>query len=295
MTLIAATTENPGFSVNAPLLSRSVVLQLHQLSVADLRTLVLRALSAPHGLADTVQFEEHALEAVVRLSLGDARRALTTLEAAAGNAVDGVVTVEGVEAAVQQAMVRYDHDGDEHFDTISAFIKSMRGSDVDAALHWLAKMLVAGEDPRFIARRIVILASEDIGMADPTALQVATAAMQAVAQIGMPEARIVLAQAVVHCALAPKSNASYLAINAAMQDVEQGRTGGVPAHLKNSTFGKQEALAGYVYPHDDPAGVVPQSYGPVGRELPSYYAPSEHGAEARFRAVLEHLRSVLRR
>ena len=294
VTLIAATTENPGFSVNAPLLSRSVVLQLHSLSEDDLRTLVKRALAAPHGLADAVRLSDAALDAVVRLSLGDARRALTTLEAASGNAEDGEVTVDAVEAAVQQAMVRYDHDGDEHYDTISAFIKSMRGSDVDAALHWLAKMLVAGEDPRFIARRIVILASEDIGMADPTALQTAIAALHAVAQIGMPEARIVLAQAVVHCSLAPKSNASYRAIDAAMSDVRNARTGAVPPHLKNSTFGKLEADIGYQYPHDNPAGIVPQAYGPLGIELPAYYQPGEHGAEGRFRAVLEHLRSVLR-
>ena len=294
VTLIAATTENPGFSVNAPLLSRCVVLQLHALDDDDLRTLVVRAITAPHGLAGTVSVEPDALDAIVRLSLGDARRALTTLEAAAGSAIDGVVTLQGVEDAVQQAMVRYDHDGDEHYDTISAFIKSVRGSDVDAALHWLAKMIVAGEDPRFIARRLVILASEDVGLADPSALQTAVAAMHAVAQIGMPEARIVLAEATVHCALAPKSNAAYLAIDAAIADVRAGRTGRVPPHLSNSTFGKREAVRGYRYPHDDAAGVVQQAYGPLGMELPEYYQPGDHGGEARFRAVLEHLRALLR-
>ena len=294
VTLIAATTENPGFSVNAPLLSRCVVLQLHALDDDDLRTLVVRAITAPHGLAGAVTVESDALDAIVRLSLGDARRALTTLEAAAGSAIDGVVTLQGVEDAVQQAMVRYDHDGDEHYDTISAFIKSVRGSDVDAALHWLAKMIVAGEDPRFIARRLVILASEDVGLADPSALQTAVAAMHAVAQIGMPEARIVLAEATVHCALAPKSNAAYLAIDAAIADVRAGRTGRVPPHLSNSTFGKREAVRGYRYPHDDAAGVVQQAYGPLGMELPEYYQPGDHGGEARFRAVLEHLRALLR-
>ena len=294
VTLIAATTENPGFSVNAPLLSRCVVLQLHALEPEELRDVVLRAIAAPQGLADAVSVQSDALDAIVRLSLGDARRALTTLEAAAGSTTDGIITVQAVEDAVQQAMVRYDHDGDEHYDTISAFIKSVRGSDVDAALHWLAKMIVAGEDPRFIARRLVILAAEDVGLADPSALQTAVAAMHAVAQIGMPEARIVLAEATVHCALAPKSNAAYAAIDAAIADVRAGRTGRVPPHLSNSTFGKREAVSGYRYPHDEPAGVVAQRYGPLGMTLPAYYEPGEHGAEARLRAVLEHLRAVLR-
>ncbi len=294
VTLIAATTENPGFSVNAPLLSRSVVLQLHSLGEPELRLLVTRALEAPQGLANAVTLADGALDAIVRLSLGDARRALTTLEAAVGSGVDGVITVEAVEGAIQQAMVRYDADGDEHYDTISAFIKSVRGSDVDASLHWLAKMLVAGEDPRFIARRLVILASEDIGLADPTALTAATSAMHAVAQIGMPEAQLTLAQATVHCALAPKSNAVYRAINAAVADVKAGRTGRVPPHLSNSTFGKREAELGYRYPHDDAAGIVEQAYGPVGRDLPEYYQPADRGSEARLRAVLEHLRATLR-
>ena len=294
VTLIAATTENPGFSVNAPLLSRCVVLQLHALDEDDLRLLVERAVVAPQGLGGLVTVLPEAIDAIVRLSLGDARRALTTLEAAAGSSGSDPVTVTAVEEAVQQAFVRYDHDGDEHYDTISAFIKSVRGSDVDAALHWLAKMIVAGEDPRFIARRLVILAAEEVGLADPSALQTAVAAMHAVAQIGMPEARIVLAEATVHCALAPKSNAAYLAVDAAIADIRAGRTGAVPPHLRNSTFGKREAVEGYRYPHDEPAGVVPQQYGPVGRTLPEYYRPGDHGAEARLRAVLEHLRGVLR-
>ncbi|MHB0927695.1 MAG: replication-associated recombination protein A [Candidatus Nanopelagicales bacterium] len=293
VTLIAATTENPGFSVNAPLLSRSVVLQLHALTEAELRLLVMRAVEAPQGLAGAVTLADGALDAIVRLSLGDARRALTALEAAAGMAAEGVITMAAVEAAIQQAMVRYDKDGDEHYDTISAFIKSVRGSDVDAALHWLAKMLVAGEDPRFIARRLVILASEDIGLADPTALQSAVASLHAVAQIGMPEAQLTLAQATVHLATAPKSNAAYLAINAAVADVKAGRTGRVPPHLSNSRYGKREAELGYQYPHDDPAGVLEQHYGPLGMDLPAYYQPADRGNEARLRTLLEHLRGVI--
>ena len=296
VTLIAATTENPSFSVNAPLLSRSVVLRLQSLSDVDVVELLERALHAEHGLADAVTAADGTLATIARLAGGDARRALTTLEAAAGNAVDGVVTIEVVEAAIQQATVRYDADGDEHYDTISAFIKSVRGSDVDAALHWLAKMTVAGEDPRSIARRLVILASEDIGLADPTALLAATAAMHAVAQIGMPEARLTLAQATIHLALAPKSNAVIAAIDAAERDLRQGRSGRVPANLRDAHYPGAQSLGvgGYVYPHDDPAGVVPQQYGPDGAKLPHYYEPTGHGAEARQQAVLQHLRSVVR-
>ena len=296
VTLIAATTENPSFSVNAPLLSRSVVLRLQSLAEADIVQLLERALVAEHGLAGAVRVADDVLHTIARLSGGDARRALTTLEAAAGNAIDGLLTVAGVEAAVQQATVRYDADGDEHYDTISAFIKSIRGSDVDASLHWLAKMTVAGEDPRFIARRLVILASEDVGLADPTALLVATAAMHAVAQIVMPEARLTLAQATMHLALAPKSNAVISAIDAAESDIRQGRTGRVPANLRDAHYAGAAAMGvgGYRYPHDDPSGVVHQQYGPDGVELPTYYDPTDHGAEARQQTVLAHLRAVVR-
>ena len=295
VTLIAATTENPSFSVNAPLLSRSVVLQLHSLQPADLGSLVRRAIDAPHGLAGAIDVDGEALEAIVRLAAGDARRALTTLEAAAASASDGHVTAELVEASIQQAMVRYDADGDEHYDTISAFIKSVRGSDVDAALHWLAKMTVAGEDPRFIARRLVILASEDVGMADPTALQAAIAAMHAVAQIGMPEAKLTLAQATIHLALAPKSNAVTRAIGAAEADIRAGRTGKVPPQLRDGHYKGAEGygVRGYVYPHDDPAGAVEQEYGPMGITAPVYFEPTVHGAEARLAAVLAHLRALI--
>lgn len=296
VTLIAATTENPSFSVNAPLLSRSVVLQLQPLEDADVVELLRRAVIAEHGLAGAIAVTDDALQTIARLSAGDARRALTTLEAAAGNAVDGTVDAEAVESAVQQAAVRYDTDGDEHYNTVSAFIKSVRGSDVDAALHWLAKMLVAGEDPRFIARRLVILASEDIGMADPSALPVANAALQAVASIGMPEARLTLAQAAIHLAIAPKSNAVITAISRAEADVRSGRSGPVPAHLRDAHYAKARefGVQGYVYPHENPNGIVAQQYGPDGVRLPTYYEPTGHGAEARAQAVVDHLRAALR-
>jgi putative ATPase len=296
VTLIAATTENPSFSVNAPLLSRSVVLQLQSLQPDELASLVMRAVAAPYGLDGSVELDAEALEAIVRLAAGDARRALTTLEAASASAGSGRINAEMVQAAIQQALVRYDADGDEHYDTISAFIKSVRGSDVDAALHWLAKMTVAGEDPRFIARRLVILASEDIGMADPSSLQVATAAMHAVAQIGMPEAKLTLAQATIHLALAPKSNSVTRAIGAAEADIRAGRTGKVPSHLRDAHYkgAADYGVRGYVYPHDDPAGAVAQEYGPMGVPRPTYFEPTQHGAEARLTAVVEYLRALVR-
>ncbi len=196
---------------------------------------------------------------------------------------------------MQRALVRYDRTGDQHYDVISAFIKSVRGSDVDASLHYLARMVEAGEDPRFIARRLVILASEDVGMADPTALGVATAAMTASAQIGLPEARLALAQATIHLALAPKSNAVILAINAATADVRAGRAGQVPVHLRDAHYpgAATHGVRGYVYPHDDPAGVVAQQYAPdpiVGRR---YYQPTDHGVEERITDVVERLREAL--
>ncbi|WP_372595417.1 replication-associated recombination protein A, partial [Actinotalea sp.] len=238
VTLVAATTENPSFSVISPLLSRSLLLTLRPLEDADVRALVLRAVDDDRGLAGSVRLDEEAADHVLRLSGGDARKALTILEAAAGGVLDAsdgsatqpppTVDVSAVERAVDVAAVRYDRSGDQHYDVTSAFIKSMRGSDVDAALHYLARMIVAGEDPRFIARRVVIAASEEVGMADPSALQTAVAAAQAVALIGMPEARIILAEAVVHVASAPKSNRAYTALDAAIADVRAGRAGPVP-------------------------------------------------------------------
>ncbi len=351
--LVAATTENPSFSVISPLLSRSLLLTLELLSDDDLGTLVDRAASDPRGLADAFVLEPEAREAIVRLASGDARRALTALEAAANSAIgefaaaqaeaetgaeadassteeadasgEGssssaddsadddsadddpaasasapakpTITAETVARAVDRALLRYDRNGDEHYDVISAFIKSVRGSDVDAALHYLARMIEAGEDPRFIARRIIVLASEDIGMADPTALGVAVAAADAVALIGMPEGRIPLAQAVVHLATAPKSNASYLGINQAIADVRAGKAGRVPKHLRDAHYAGAKRLGhgkGYRYPHDAEIGVVPQQYLPDTLRGARYYEPTEHGHERELSARLAKLRRIVR-
>ncbi len=297
VTLVAATTENPFFSIISPLLSRSLLLTLEPLSDDDVRTVVHRALADPvRGLAGTVTLAPDAEEHLVRLAGGDARRALTALEAAAG---DGLITLAALEQAVDRASVRYDRDGDQHYDVISGFIKSIRGSDVDAALHYLARMFEAGEDPRFIARRLVVSASEDIGLADPSALPVAVAAASALELIGMPEARINLAQAVIHLCLAPKSNAVLAAVDSAVADVRSGRTGSVPAHLRDSHYpGARQiqhgSAGGYRYPHDFPGRVVAQQYAPdpvVGRE---YYAPGDLGVERVAGERLAGLREVLR-
>jgi putative ATPase len=238
------------------------------------------------------------------LAGGDARRALTALEAAASAALDvaagrpAPITLELVEASVDKAAVRYDRGGDQHYDVVSAFIKSIRGSDVDAALHYLARMITAGEDPRFIARRLVIQASEDIGMADPSALQTAAAAAQAVQLIGMPEAQLTLAQAVIHLATAPKSNSVYTAINAAMADVAAGKAGAVPPHLRDSHYKGAKGLGsgiGYSYPHDHPDGIVPQQYPPDELVGADYYRPVARGAEAPVASRLAKLRSIIRR
>jgi putative ATPase len=307
--LVAATTENPSFSIISPLLSRSVLVTLTSLSDKDIREGVETSLTDERGLAGRHSLDEDALEHLVRVAGGDARRALTSLEAAAGVALDAEpagrhtddpvgITLAHVEQAVAHAAVRYDRTGDQHYDVASALIKSMRGSDVDASLHDLARMLEAGEDPRFIARRIVIAASEDIGMADPTALQTAVAALHAVAQIGMPEARIILAQAVVHNALAPKSNAAYAGINAAIADIRAGRGGPVPAHLRGSGYAGAERLghgAGYVYAHDEPDGVARQQYLPDDLAGAAYYHPTDRGFEERLRARVDWLTGRLGR
>ncbi len=308
--LVAATTENPSFSVIAPLLSRSVLVTLESLADEDVADLVTAALTDERGLAGAHTLDDEALAHIVRVAGGDARRALTSLEAAAGVALDAEppgratdapvpISLAQVEQAVAHAAVRYDRAGDQHYDVASALIKSMRGSDVDAALHYLARMLEAGEDPRFIARRIVISASEDVGMADPTALQTAVAAMHAVAQIGMPEARIILAQEVVHNALAPKSNAAYLGINEAIADVRAGRGGPVPVHLRGSGYAGAQRLghgAGYVYAHDEPDGVAEQQYLPDDLEgQVAYYRPTDRGFEERLRSRLEWLTGRLGR
>ncbi|QFY10895.1 AAA family ATPase [Nonomuraea phyllanthi] len=281
VTFIGATTENPFFSVISPLLSRSLLLTLESLSDDDVRAVLERAVSDPRGLGGRATLAPQALDHLVRLAGGDARRSLTYLEAAALLADD--ITVEVVEKAVDKAAVRYDRQGDQHYDVISAFIKSMRGSDADAALHYLARMIEAGEDPRFIARRIVIFASEDVGMADPTCLQTAVAVAQAVQLIGLPEGQINLAQAVIHCAMAPKSNAVVKAIGAAVDDVRRGLIGQVPGHLRDAHYPGAAKLGhgdGYKYPHDFDHGLVRQEYAPEQVRERRYYEPTRHGAEA---------------
>ena len=339
--LVAATTENPSFSVISALLSRSLLLTLELLTDDDLGTLVDRAVDDARGLAGRFALEPEARAAIIRLASGDARRALTALEAASvaaaqstsvdsqqdgeaddettgdeaadreatGDAATGdggahaaasvkpIITADIVARAVDRALLRYDRNGDEHYDVISAFIKSVRGSDVDAALHYLARMIEAGEDPRFIARRIIVLASEDIGMADPTALGVAVAAADAVQYIGMPEGRIPLAQAVVHLATAPKSNAAYLGIDRAISDVREGKAGRVPKHLRDAHYPGAKRLGhgkGYVYPHNDPIGVVAQEYLPAELRGATYYEPTEHGNERDVSARLAKLRRIVR-
>jgi len=298
--LVAATTENPSFSVVAPLLSRSLILQLRPLTADDVRTVVQRAIDDPRGLGGRVAVAPEAVDLLVQLAAGDARRALTALEVASetAQAATEEVTVETVEQSLDKAAVRYDRDGDQHYDVISAFIKSVRGSDVDAALHYLARMLVAGEDPRFIARRLMILASEDIGMADPTALQTAVAAAQTVQLIGMPEAQLTLAHATVHLASAPKSNAVTTALGAAMNDVKAGKVGMVPAHLRDGHYSGAAALGnaqGYKYSHNDPDGVVAQQYPPDELVGVDYYRPTGHGGEREISGRLERLRAIIRR
>ena len=303
--LVAATTENPSFSVISPLLSRSILVTLKPLEDADIEALLDRAAEDPRGLGGSVELSSEARRHLVEMSGGDARRALTSLEAAAavayGESEDAeepiTITEKHSEEALDRAALRYDRAGDQHYDVISAFIKSIRGSDVDAALHYLARMIEAGEDPRFIARRLVVHSSEDIGMADPTALQTATAAAQAVQLIGMPEARINLAQAVIHLATAPKSNAVITAIDGALADVRAGGAGPVPTHLRDAHYGDAARLGhgrGYIYAHDAPHAVAAQQYAPdklVGKE---YYRPTEYGAEKGLKRRVAIIRDLLR-
>lgn len=339
--LIAATTENPSFSVIAPLVSRSLVLTLRPLSDADIGELVDRALAHERGLAGTFALAADAREDIIALAAGDGRRSLTILEAAAAIARaragagestgggadvedgtdtgtdaegkadgDGETDAEGEERdlplitavhvadAADRAVVRYDRAGDQHYDVVSAFIKSIRGSDPDAALHYLARMISAGEDPRFICRRMVIAAAEDIGMADPQALVIAVAAQTAVERIGMPEGRIPLAEAVVYLACAPKSNASYRGIDRALADIREGRAGEVPLHLRDAHYPGAKALGhgeGYRYSHDYPHGVVAQEYLPESLAGTRYYEPTANGAESRMGERLAALRRILGR
>jgi putative ATPase len=300
VTLVAATTENPFFSVVSPLLSRSLLITLEPLGEEEIRQVVRRALADERGLGGALSLAEDAFDHIVRIAAGDARRALTALEAGAGatTALGGDrIDLPTLEAAVDRAAVRYDRDGDQHYDVTSAFIKSMRGSDVDAALHYLARMIEAGEDPRFIARRLVILASEDIGMADPAALPLAIAAAEAVQLIGLPEAAINLSHAVIYLTLAPKSNSVITALGAASADIRAGLGGPVPGHLRDAHYRGARRIghgAGYQYSHDTPPGVATQQYPPdaiVGRD---YFTPSTHGAERGLADRLTRLRRLIR-
>jgi putative ATPase len=299
VTLVAATTENPYFSVISPLLSRSLLLTLESLTDGDIRELIRRALAEERGLGGALKLAEDAEDHLVRVAGGDARKALTSLEAAAGAALDQgaqEITLADTETAVNRAAVRYDRDGDQHYDVASALIKSVRGSDVDAALHYLARMIEAGEDPRFIARRLMISASEDIGLADPNALPLAVAGAQAVAMIGFPEAALTLSHVVIALALAPKSNSATTAIGAALADVRAGLAGAVPPHLRDGHYAGAKKLGhaqGYVYPHDLPEGVAAQQYAPDTVHGKRYYEPSRHGAEARYADVVEWVRGKL--
>ncbi len=298
--LIAATTENPSFSVISPLLSRSLLLTLQPLTDDDLGLLVDRATSDPRGLDGAVELSPEARAALIHLASGDARRALTSLEAAASmvdpDAGAPTVTADHVAQAVDRALLRYDRQGDEHYDVISAFIKSIRGSDVDAAMHYLARMIEAGEDARFIARRLVISASEDIGLADPQALTIAVAAADAVAFIGMPEGRIPLAEATAYLATTAKSNAAYAAINAAIADVRAGGFGRVPVHLRDAHYAGAKRLGhgkGYIYPHDLEIGVASQQYLPDELQGKRYYEPTGRGLERDIAARVEKIRKIL--
>jgi putative ATPase len=295
--LIAATTENPSFSVNAPLLSRSLVVKLEPLADSDIADLIEKAIQNPAGLAAKASISKDALIRICKVSGGDARRALTILDTAASRAAeissaDPIeIKIEDVLAAMETALVRYDKEGEQHYDTISAYIKSVRGSDADAAIHYLARMLEGGEDPRFIARRLMILASEDIGLADSNALPLAVAVFDSVANIGMPEARIALAHATIYLALAPKSNSAYLAINAALDDVKAGFTPPIPLYLRSASSARLGSEHSYLYPHDLPNSVATQDY---LSEVRQYYTPKQLGEEKSLGERLTALKAIIR-
>lgn len=297
ITLVAATTENPSFSVIAPLLSRSLLLVLEPLAEEQIEVAVRRALDSDRGLGGEFTLGEEAASALTRLAGGDARRALTFLEAAAGVAAEleeQTITAEHVAQAANTALVRWDED--QHYDVASAFIKSMRGSDPDAAVHYLARMLEAGEDPRFISRRIMIAAAEEVGLADTEVLRTAVAAAQAVALVGMPEAQLILAEATLAVALAPKSNAVTVAIEQARADVRKGKGGPVPAHLRDSHYAGAKGLGhgeGYKYAHDYPHAVAPQQYLPDDLKNTRYYKPTPRGNESILTKRLDGLREIL--
>lgn len=276
LTLIAATTENPSFSVIKPLISRSLVLKLEALSEQNILQLLQRALQTDILLASK-SFESESLSYIARISSGDARRALSLLEAAA-NSTEKTIDLATIQS-ISQATLAYDDGGDQHYDTISAFIKSVRGSDADSAIHYLARMIVGGEDPRFIARRLMILAAEDIGLADPNALVIAEAVSSIVEKIGMPEGRIPLAQLTIYLSLAPKSNSAYVAINKAIEQVEDGFAPPIPPPLRST------GAVGYLYPHDNPAGITRQHYS----EAADLYEPLERGFE---KTLAERYRTI---
>jgi putative ATPase len=281
VTLIGATTENPSFEVNAPLLSRSLLYRLEPLSDEAIGHVIDRALALPDGLPGAT-LEPEARAALIAAADGDARVALTGLEVAAESAATNQITASDVQAALGAPHLRYDKSGDAHYDQISAFIKSLRGSDPDAALYWLVRMLTEGEDPRFLARRMVILASEDVGLADPMALTIATSAWHALEAVGLPEARFALTHAALYLALAPKSNSITTALGRADAAVARLGNAPVPAHLRDAHYPGAKRLGhgvGYRYPHDDPRGWVPQQYGPDGLSPGDLYRPSGHGAE----------------
>jgi len=299
--LIGATTENPYFEVNSPLISRSRIIRFEPLSDENIRTVILNAVSdSERGLGnEKIILEDEAVAHIIDIAQGDARNALNALELAAKTTSPApetgvkIISLKIAEQSVQKRVLKYDKNGDNHYDTISAYIKSMRGSDPDAAVYWLARMLSAGEDPKFIARRLVIQAAEDVGNADPMALVVATAAFQAVQFVGLPEAQIPLAQATIYLACAPKSNASYVAINRANKDVEERKGPPVPTHLRDSSYPGAKKLGhgkDYMYPHSFPDHYVEQEYLPPGAASEKYYEPTDSGHEAKFKQRLEKLR-----
>ncbi len=296
VTLIGATTENPYFEVNAALLSRTQLYELNPLTEEGVRTLIDRALADPErGIADPPDASEQALELIAARSGGDARIALSALERAVETARAGgrAIDLEVAEDALQRKALTYDRDGDRHYDYVSAWIKSTRASDPDASLYYLAVMLEGGEDPRFIARRMVILASEDVGNADPQALVIANAAAAAVDRVGLPECRLNLAQAAAYLALAPKSNASYVAISRAGAHVRRHGAKPPPAHLRDAHYPGAEKLGrgiGYAYPHDEPGGIAGQGVIPDGLEGERFYEPTDRGAEAELGRRLEEIR-----
>lgn len=297
--LIGATTENPYFEVNDALISRSTVFKLNPLKESDIEKIIIRCLEDKEkGLgAYNAKIKDEALKLLAALSNGDARQALNALELAVSSTekdADGEIIIDRdtISECIQKKALNYDKTGDNHYDTISAFIKSMRGSDPDAAVHYMAKMIYAGEDPMFIARRIIICAAEDVGNADPMAITVAVNAAEAVKMVGMPEGRIILSQAAIYVACAPKSNASYLAVDTALKDVETKNTGSVPYHLRNAVFKgaeKQGYGAGYKYPHNYENNYVEQQYMPDNLIDTTYYYPSDNGHE---KNIKEHLKFI---